>query len=94
MSKLRLQGRQRVKWIIDTNNCADIEQVWSLLSRPPLGLSLPSCCNAHIDRGLDQVWVYCDLLQSEQVGLSLKQGLKLRGRISLWERRLGSFYKL
>uniref|UniRef100_A0A8C6SFI8 Uncharacterized protein n=1 Tax=Neogobius melanostomus TaxID=47308 RepID=A0A8C6SFI8_9GOBI len=94
VSKLRLQSRQRVKWVIDRNNCRDIEQVWRCLSRPPLGLSMPSCCNAHIDRSLAQVWVYCDLLQSEQVGLRLKHGLKLRGTISLWERRLGSFYSL
>lgn len=94
VSTLQLQSRQRVKWVIDKNNCRDIEQVWRCLSRPPLGLLLPSCCNAHIERSLAQIWVYCDLLQSEQVGLSLKQELKLRGTISLWERRLGTFYSL
>ncbi|XP_055080117.1 shieldin complex subunit 3 isoform X2 [Periophthalmus magnuspinnatus] len=93
VSKLRLHPRQRVKWVIDKNNCRDIEQVWRCLSRPSLS-ALPSSCNAHIVRDQAQIWLYCDLVQSEEVGLRLKEELSLRGRISLWERSHGNIYCL
>ncbi|KAK7933373.1 hypothetical protein WMY93_004269 [Mugilogobius chulae] len=39
----KLQPLQRVKWVIDENNCRDMEQVWRSLSRPSsLPSSLPS----------------------------------------------------
>ncbi|KAJ0068131.1 hypothetical protein NL108_016278 [Boleophthalmus pectinirostris] len=93
LSKLRLHPRHRVKWILHENNCRDIEQVWRSLSRPAR-LSLPSSCNAHFVRDQAQIWVYCDLVQSEEVGLSLKEDLSLRGTICLWERRHGNIYSL
>ncbi|CAL1615091.1 unnamed protein product [Knipowitschia caucasica] len=93
VSKLQLQDRQRVKWIIDKNNCRDMEQVWRSLCRPTAS-SLPSSCNAHMNRDQAQIWVYCDVVQSEAVGLTLKQELSLRGTISLWERIKGHIYSL
>uniref|UniRef100_A0A3B4BFT7 Uncharacterized protein n=1 Tax=Periophthalmus magnuspinnatus TaxID=409849 RepID=A0A3B4BFT7_9GOBI len=81
VSKLRLHPRQRVKW------------VWRCLSWPSLS-ALPSSCNAHIVRDQAQIWLYCDLVQSEEVGLRLKEELSLRGRISLWERSHGNIYCL
>lgn len=91
VSKLRLQARQRVKWVINEDNCRDIEQIWRALSRADLSRGLPSC-NAHIDRLHAEVWVYCDLMYAEQVGLNLKQELNLRGSIHLWARTHGHIY--
>lgn len=93
VSRLRLQPQQRVKWLIDRDNCRDVEQVWRVLTRSGLGCSLPTC-NAHIDRERAQVWIYCDVLYSEQVGLFLKRELRLTGSISLSVHKLGNIYSL
>ncbi|KAM7391013.1 hypothetical protein PAMP_021731 [Pampus punctatissimus] len=85
VSTHRLHLRQRAKWVIAQHNCgeaADIEQVWRALSRSVRSSRLPTC-NANIQRDRAEIWVFCDVLYSEQVGRFLKDELQLTGRISL-----------
>lgn len=92
----RLHLRQRVKWVIGQHNCGaarDIEQVWQAMSRSVRSSKLPTC-NANIQRERAEIWVFCDVLYSEQVGRLLKDELQLCGRISLSARRLGNIFSL
>lgn len=92
----RLHLRQRVKWVIDQHNCGtarSIEQVWQAVSRSVRSSKLPTC-NANIQRERAEIWVFCDVLYSEQVGRLLKDELRLCGRISLSTHRLGNIFSL
>ncbi|XP_040012391.1 shieldin complex subunit 3 [Xiphias gladius] len=92
----RLHLRQRAKWAISERNCGaarDIEQVWRTLSRSVRSSRLPTC-NANIQRDVAEIWVFCDVLYSEQVGRFLKDELQLSGRISLSVHRLGSIFSM
>ncbi|KAF3695270.1 putative protein FLJ26957 [Channa argus] len=92
----RLHLRQRAKWVISEDNCEgarDIEQVWQTLSRSVQRTRLPTC-NANIQRERAEIWVFCDVLYSEQVGRFLKDELHLSGRISLSIHRLGNILSL
>uniref|UniRef100_A0A1A7YLQ7 Shieldin complex subunit 3 n=1 Tax=Iconisemion striatum TaxID=60296 RepID=A0A1A7YLQ7_9TELE len=88
-----LHLRQRAKWVITQDNCRDIEKVWRSLSRSVRSSRLPTC-NANIQRERAEVWVFCDLLYSEQVGRHLKDELKLLGRISLSVHKLGNIFSM
>ncbi|XP_076747393.1 shieldin complex subunit 3 isoform X2 [Maylandia zebra] len=88
--------RQRAKWVIGELNCGaarDIEEVWRTLSRLARTSCLPSC-NANIQRERGEIWVFCDVLHSEQVGRFLKEELRLSGRIDLSVRRLGNVFSM
>ncbi|XP_027135818.1 shieldin complex subunit 3 isoform X2 [Larimichthys crocea] len=92
----RLHLRQRVKWVVGQHNCGtsrDIEQVWQTLSRSVRSSRLPTC-NANIQRERAEIWVFCDVLHSEQVGRFLKDELRLTGRISLSVHRLGDIFSM
>ncbi|XP_076586046.1 shieldin complex subunit 3 [Chaetodon auriga] len=92
----RLHLRQRVKWVISQHNCGtsrDIEQVWQAVSRSVRRSRLPTC-NANIQRERAEIWVFCDVLYSEQVGRSLKDELQLSGRICLSVHRLGDIFSM
>ncbi|GAA6230497.1 uncharacterized protein LOC108875247 [Lates japonicus] len=92
----RLHLRQRAKWVISEDNCGtarDIEQVWRTLSRSVRSSRLPTC-NANIQRERAEIWVFCDVLCSEQVGRFLKEELQLSGRISLSVHRLGNVFSM
>ncbi|XP_026177597.1 shieldin complex subunit 3 [Mastacembelus armatus] len=92
----RLHLRQRAKWVICEHNCGaftDIEQVWHALSRSVRSSRLPTC-NANIQRERSEIWVFCDIIHSEQVGRFLKDELRLSGRISLSVRRLGNIFSM
>ncbi|XP_044053459.1 shieldin complex subunit 3 [Siniperca chuatsi] len=92
----RLHLRQRAKWVVSQHNwgaARDIEQVWSALSRSVRRRRL-STCNANIQRERAEIWVFCDLLCSEQVGRALKDELQLSGRISLSVHRLGNIFSM
>ncbi|KAG7219744.1 hypothetical protein INR49_018837, partial [Caranx melampygus] len=65
--------------------------VWRSLSRSVRSSRLPTC-NANIQRERAEIWVFCDVLYSEQVGRLLKEELQLSGRISLSVRRLGNVF--
>ncbi|XP_041792194.1 shieldin complex subunit 3 [Chelmon rostratus] len=91
-----LHLHQRVKWVISQNNCGaarDIEQVWQAVSRSVRSSRLPTC-NANIQRERAEIWVFCDVLFSEQVGRWLKDELRLLGRISLTVHRLGEIFSM
>ncbi|XP_035021254.2 shieldin complex subunit 3 [Hippoglossus stenolepis] len=92
----RLHLRQRAKWVIRGNNCGsarDVEQVWRTLSRCVRSGELPTC-NANIQRDLAEIWVFCDVLCSEQVGRFLKDELQLSGRIVLSVHQRGNVFSL
>uniref|UniRef100_A0A8C6KV44 Shieldin complex subunit 3 n=1 Tax=Nothobranchius furzeri TaxID=105023 RepID=A0A8C6KV44_NOTFU len=88
-----LHLRQRAKWVITQDNCGDIEKVWRSLSRSVQSSRLPTC-NANIQRERAEIWVFCDLLYSEQVGRHLKDELKLVGRVSLSVHKLGNIFSM
>uniref|UniRef100_A0A1A8BMP1 Shieldin complex subunit 3 n=1 Tax=Nothobranchius kadleci TaxID=1051664 RepID=A0A1A8BMP1_NOTKA len=88
-----LHLRQRAKWVITQDNCRDIEKVWRSLSRSVQSSRLPTC-NANIQRERAEIWVFCDLLYSEQVGRHLKDELKLVGRVSLSVHKLGNIFSM
>ncbi|KAM9360965.1 shieldin complex subunit 3 [Symphorus nematophorus] len=96
VSKHRLHPLQRVRWVISRDNCGtngDIEQVWCAVSRSVRSSSLPTC-NANIQRERAEIWVFCDVLRSEQVGRFLKDELQLTGNISLSVHRLGNVFSM
>uniref|UniRef100_A0A3Q4G4Z9 Uncharacterized LOC102790055 n=1 Tax=Neolamprologus brichardi TaxID=32507 RepID=A0A3Q4G4Z9_NEOBR len=89
-----LHLRQRAKWVIGELNCGaarDIEEVGGI--RSARTSCLPSC-NANIQRERGEIWVFCDVLHSEQVGRFLKEELRLSGRIGLSVRRLGNVFSM
>ncbi|KAM4746234.1 shieldin complex subunit 3 [Anableps anableps] len=89
----RLHPRQRAKWVITEQNCSDVEAVWRSLSRSVRRCGLPTC-NANIQRERAEIWVFCDVLYSEQVGRYLKAELRLAGRIHLAVHKLGSILSM
>ncbi|XP_026198265.1 shieldin complex subunit 3 [Anabas testudineus] len=91
-----LHLRQRAKWVISEDNCGaanSIEEVWQTLSRSVRNTRLPTC-NVNIQRERAEIWVFCDVLYSEQVGRFLKNELQLTGKISLSVHRLGNVFSM
>lgn len=86
----RLHMHQRAKWVIKGQNCVvgDLEQAWKRVNHAIKNSKLPTC-NANIQRSRGQIWVFCDVLQSEHVGKYLKEELQLTGKITLSVHRLG-----
>ncbi|KAM9810245.1 shieldin complex subunit 3 [Neosynchiropus ocellatus] len=96
VSTHRLHLRQRAKWIIRKCNCGssqDIEKVWEVLSASARCSKLPTC-NANIQRQLQEIWVYCDVLYAEPVGRFLKEHLQLLGKIKLCVHKIGNIYSM
>ncbi|XP_034728577.1 shieldin complex subunit 3 [Etheostoma cragini] len=96
VSAHRLHLHQRAKWVISQHNCGaarDIEQVWRALSRAMQNSRLQTC-NANIQRERAEIWVFCDVIHSEQVGRVLKGELQLSGRICLSVHRLGNILSM
>nr|XP_061835966.1 shieldin complex subunit 3-like [Nerophis lumbriciformis]XP_061835967.1 shieldin complex subunit 3-like [Nerophis lumbriciformis] len=86
-----LHPQQRSKWVISQHNCGpqDLEQVWRAVQRCSLATA-----NANIQRERAEIWVFCDLLHSEQVGRVLKERLELAGTIGLFVHRRGRVFSL
>ncbi|XP_061749521.1 shieldin complex subunit 3 [Nerophis ophidion] len=86
-----LHPQQRSKWVISQHNCGpqDLEQVWRAVQRCSLATA-----NANIQRQRAEIWVFCDLLHSEQVGRVLKERLELAGTIGLFVHRRGRVFSL
>ncbi|XP_034027244.1 shieldin complex subunit 3 [Thalassophryne amazonica] len=92
----RLHLRQRARWTVCQHHCGpttDIEQVWQSLSRAVRRCRLPTC-NAHVQRERAEIWVFCDVVYSEQVGRFLKEELQLSGRINLSVRNAGNVFSM
>ncbi|XP_074495715.1 shieldin complex subunit 3 [Sebastes fasciatus] len=92
----RLHLHQRAKWVIGQHNwgaARDVEQVWRSLSHCVRNAGLPTC-NANIQRERAEIWVFCDVLHSEQVGRFLKDELQLSGRIGLSVHRMGNIFSM
>ncbi|TNN52223.1 hypothetical protein EYF80_037579 [Liparis tanakae] len=77
----RLHLHQRAKW------------VWRDLSRCSRSADLPTC-NATIRRDRAEVWVFCDVGRSEQVGRFLNKELQLSGGIELSVHGRGNIFSL
>uniref|UniRef100_A0A3Q3WW38 Shieldin complex subunit 3 n=1 Tax=Mola mola TaxID=94237 RepID=A0A3Q3WW38_MOLML len=89
VSAHRLHPRQRVKWVISEHNCG----VWRAVSRSVQSSQLPTC-NANIQREQAEIWVFCDVVRSEQVGRFLKDQLQLSGSIRLAVHRQGDIFSM
>lgn len=68
-------------------------QVWRSVSRFVQTARLPTC-NATIQRERAEIWVFCDVARSEQVGLCLKDELQLVGKIRLAAHGRGSILSM
>lgn len=68
-------------------------QVWQAVSRSVRSARLPTC-NANIQRERAEIWVFCDVLHSEQVGRSLKDELQLSGTVRLCHHRRGDIFSM
>ncbi|XP_068559702.1 shieldin complex subunit 3 [Cebidichthys violaceus] len=93
----RLHLHQRAKWVIGQHNCGggrDIEQVWRSLSRCVRSSGPPPPCNANIRRERLEIWVFCDVVLSEQVGRYLKEELQLSGGMELWVHGRGNVFSM
>uniref|UniRef100_A0A8D3DXZ1 Uncharacterized protein n=1 Tax=Scophthalmus maximus TaxID=52904 RepID=A0A8D3DXZ1_SCOMX len=90
VSAHRLHLRQRAKWVIREHNCG---AVWRTLSRSVRRAGMPTC-NANIQRDRAEIWVFCDVLYSEQVGRLLKAELQLTGTIVLSVHRQGNVFSM
>ncbi|KAG8456555.1 hypothetical protein GDO86_002366 [Hymenochirus boettgeri] len=91
---IKLHPFHRGKWIIPSSVCfPDLETVWENLSSVMRHNVLPNC-NATMQRGIDEIWVFCDLLYCEYTGQLLKTKLKLDGRIELTVRKHGILLSL
>ncbi|KAF3851559.1 hypothetical protein F7725_013331 [Dissostichus mawsoni] len=67
--------------------------VWRSLNRSVQSSTLPTC-NANIQRERAEIWVFCDVVHSEQVGCLLKDELQLTGRIRLSVHRLDNIFSM
>uniref|UniRef100_A0A674P5W2 Uncharacterized protein n=1 Tax=Takifugu rubripes TaxID=31033 RepID=A0A674P5W2_TAKRU len=91
VSILQLHLRQRVRWVISKHNyicpfmlaCCHFIQTSQLLT-----------CNANIQRERAEIWVFCDVVHSEEVGHFLKDKLQLFGKICLTVRRHGIIFSI
>lgn len=72
---------------------SSLHQVWRTLSRSAHSGQLPTC-NANIQRDRAEIWVFCDVLCSEQVGHFLKDELQLSGNIVLSVPRKGNVFSV
>lgn len=63
-------------------------QLWRSVSHFIQMSQLPTC-NANIQREQAEIWVFCDVVHSEQVGHFLKDKLQLCGKICLTVHRHG-----
>lgn len=67
--------------------------MWRAVSGLVQASQLPTC-NANIQRERAEIWVFCDVVHSEQVGHCLKDKLQLSGKICLTVRRRGSILSI
>ncbi|XP_037337780.2 shieldin complex subunit 3 isoform X1 [Pungitius pungitius] len=96
VAAFKLHLHQRAKWVIGRHNCGgggDIEQVWRTLNQHARSSRL-SMCNANIRRERAEIWVFCDVVRSEEVGRFLKEELQLSGRIELCVHRRGNVFSV
>ncbi|KAG2466352.1 SHLD3 protein, partial [Polypterus senegalus] len=95
LEELQLHFQQRARWVIEISNCKNnnLELTWAQLSKAMCRLR-PPACNANIQRDIDQIWVFCDILYCENIGIFLKQHLSLNGKINLVVRKHGKIFSL
>lgn len=67
--------------------------MWPTVSRLVRCARLPTC-NANIQRQRAEIWVFCDVVHAEKVGLSLKDELQLSGTICLCHHRRGVIFSM
>ncbi|XP_055968621.1 shieldin complex subunit 3 [Sorex fumeus] len=92
---LNLHSLHRARWTIEHTVCDNqtLEEVWAKLNRIIRHNELPSC-NATIQRHVDQIWVFCDVMYCEYVGNLLKERLALNGKIHLFVHRYGAIFSM
>lgn len=92
---LNLHSLHRARWTIEHTICDDqtLEDIWAKLNRIIRHNELPSC-NATIQRHLNQIWVFCDVMYCEYVGNLLKERLALNGKIHLFVHKYGAIFSM
>lgn len=92
---LNLHSLHRARWVIAHTACGNqtLEDMWAELNRIIRHNELPSC-NATIQRDLEQIWVFCDVMYCEYVGKLLKERLALSGKIHLFVHKYGVIFSL
>ncbi|XP_038257222.1 shieldin complex subunit 3 [Dermochelys coriacea] len=95
LERLKLHAFYRAKWTIEQSICNNqtLEDIWIKLNTMIKHNELPTC-NATIQRCVDQIWVFCDILYSEYVGNLLRERLNLTGRMNLLVHKYGIIFSL
>ncbi|KAM8819269.1 shieldin complex subunit 3 [Rhynchonycteris naso] len=95
LKALNLHSFYRARWTIENIHCNNqtLEDIWAQLNRLIRHNELPSC-NATIQRHLDQIWVFCDIVYCEYVGNLLKGKLTLTGKIHLFVHKYGVIFSM
>ncbi|KAM4707939.1 shieldin complex subunit 3 [Discoglossus pictus] len=90
LNRLELNCFHRGRWIIAQSVCGhqSLDEVWVKLNRVLRHHFLPGC-NATMRRDLNEIWVFCDLVNCEHTGTLLKMELKLTGNIGLFVHKHG-----
>ncbi|XP_040307928.1 shieldin complex subunit 3 [Panthera pardus] len=95
LKALNLHSLYRARWTIEHTICNNqtLEDIWAKLNQIIRHNELPSC-NATIQRHLDQIWVFCDIMYCEYVGNLLKGRLALTGKMNLCVRKYGVIFSM
>ncbi|XP_042796275.1 shieldin complex subunit 3 [Panthera leo] len=95
LKALNLHSLYRARWTIEHTICNNqtLEDIWAKLNQIIKHNELPSC-NATIQRHLDQIWVFCDIMYCEYVGNLLKGRLALTGKMNLCVRKYGVIFSM
>lgn len=94
LKTLHLHSLHRARWTLEYSACNNqtLEDIWAKLNHLIRHNELPSC-NATIQRQLDQIWVFCDIMYCEYVGNLLKERLSL-GKIHLFVHKYGIIFSM
>ncbi|XP_069483462.1 shieldin complex subunit 3 [Ambystoma mexicanum] len=95
LKRLNLHSFYRARWTIEEYVCngQTLEDIWVTLNHIIKHKDLPQC-NATIQRDIGQIWVFCDIINCEYVGLLLKERLNLVGAIHLVAHKYGVILRL
>ncbi|XP_030049057.1 shieldin complex subunit 3 [Microcaecilia unicolor] len=94
LERQKLCSFHRSRWTIESSNCDQtLEDVWVKLNRMIKHHELPTC-NATVQRDMNQIWVFCDVLYCEYVGNLLKERLTLTGKINLIVHKHGVIFSI
>ncbi|XP_058165349.1 shieldin complex subunit 3 [Dasypus novemcinctus] len=95
LKALNLHCFYRARWTIEHTICngQTLGDIWAKLNQIIRHNELPSC-NATIQRHLEQIWVFCDVMYCEYVGHLLKRRLGLTGKMNLFVHKYGVIFSM